>query len=147
MFPKRVIYQNEVQKKLMIVISSFLCIFALKAIFITSAEAQTTFDETQKIKTLLLRPAGWMVDWTGPSNTGLADWKFEARGEKVVVKIHNHTPWISNCEQDVTFISDVAKFDACASGWGIELRFDPKDQEYPFKGKNPKGYQFKLKEK
>lgn len=52
MFPKRVIHQNEGQKKLMIVISSFLCIFALKAIFITSAEAQTTFDETQKIKTL-----------------------------------------------------------------------------------------------
>ena len=115
--------------------------------FIPDAHDQTGADGPDKIKTLLLRPAGWIFEWISPSYIGLADCKFEARGEKVVVKIHNHTPWISNCEQDVTFISDVAKFDACAGGWGIELRFDPKDQEYPFKGKNPKGYQFKLKEK
>jgi hypothetical protein len=146
MLSKIAMKQNEVRKKLMPVISSFLCIYALQAMLMISVEAQTTSGEADKIKTLLFRPAGWRVEWTSPNNTGLADWIFEAHGEKVVVKIQNNTPWVSNCEQDVMIISDVAKFDGCV-GWGIELRFDPNDQEYPFKGKNPAGDEYKLKAK
>ena len=42
-----------------------------------------------KIKAVLLRPSGWLVEWRGMTGEGVVDFIFEARGENVVVKIHN----------------------------------------------------------
>ena len=50
-----------------------------------------------------------------------------------------------SCERDVTITSDVVKLDACYDT-NISLFFDPKDQEYPFKGESPNvNYKFKVK--
>jgi len=100
--------------------------------------------EVDKIKTLLLRP--WKADF----GHGLAEFIYEARGEKVVVKIQglSRTDGRPNlgCERDVTITSDSIKHDGCRDR-EITLLFDPKDQDYPFKGKSQLGYEYKLKAK
>ena len=96
-----------------------------------------------QIKSMLIRPEGWLVKWRGASE-GESDYVFEARGEKVVVKI-NTVAWNMSCERDVVITSEHVKFDACRDK-NITLRFDPKDTEYPFKGESEKvDYKLKLK--
>jgi hypothetical protein len=113
------------------------------------AGAQTaTPVEPDNIKALLLRPAGWKADWSGYGGSvkGESEFLFEARGDKVVVKIERLTyPYVS-CERDVTITSDGVKFDGCYDR-EITLRFDPNDQDYPFKGKSLRDYEYKLKAK
>ena len=102
--------------------------------------------EVDKIKTLLLRPTGWKADF----GHGLAEFIYEARGGKVLVKIQglSRTDGQPNldCERDVTITSDSIKHDGCRDR-EITLLFDPKDQDYPFKGKSQLGYDYKLKAK
>ena len=110
------------------------------------AQDQTGAGGPDKIKAVLLRPAGWNADF----GHGLAEFIYEARGEKVVVKIYNLSrsdgATLLNCERDVTITSDGIKHDGCRD-LGITLLFDPKDQDYPFKGKSQRGYEYKLKAK
>jgi hypothetical protein len=98
---------------------------------------------SDKIKEMLLRPGGWLVEWRGNSS-GVIESIFEARGEKIVVKINN-AAWNQTCERDVTIILDVVKYDGCNEK-NISLVYDPNDHEYPFKGESPCCY-YKLKEK
>jgi hypothetical protein len=102
--------------------------------------------EVDKIKTLLLKPTGWKADF----GHGLAEFIYEAHGEKVVVKIQglSRTDGRPNldCERDVTITSDSIKHDGCRDR-EITLLFDPKDQDYPFKGKSQLGNEYKLKAK
>ena len=105
--------------------------------------------EPDKIKALLLRPAGWKADWSLPGgyDKGEGEWIFEARGDKVVAKIlitSRSNPL--SCEKAVTLTSDGVKFDGCYD-LDITLRFDPNDQDYPFKGKSGRGYDYKVKAK
>ena len=111
------------------------------------AYAQTAPTEPERIKALLLRPAGWKADWSLPGgyDKGEGEYLFEARGDKVVVKIQNLTNPIT-CERDVTVTSDGVKFDGCRD-LNITLRFDPNDQDYPFKGKGLSGDDYKVKAK
>jgi len=99
------------------------------------------------IKALLLRPAGWKADWSLPGgyDKGEGEWIFEARGDKVVVKIQNFTRR-TTCERDVTLTSDGVKFDGCYDV-DITLRFDPNDLDYPLKGKSLSGTEYKGKAK
>lgn len=85
-----------------------------------------------KIKAVLLRPSGWLVEWRGMTGEGVVDFIFEAHGENVVVKIHNAAR-NQSCERDVTITSDVVKLDGC-NVTNISLVYDPNDHEYPFKG-------------
>jgi len=103
--------------------------------------------EPDKIKALLLRPAGWKADWSefGTFAKGEGEFLFEARGDKVVVKIQNLTS-PTTCERDVTLTSDGLKFDGCRD-LDITLRFDPNDLDYPFKGKSLSGFDYKVKAK
>ena len=80
---------------------------------------------SDKIKEMLLRPGGWLVEWRGNSS-GVIDSIFEARGEKIVVKINN-AAWNQTCERDVTITSDVVKYDGCNEK-NISLVYDPNDQ-------------------
>ena len=96
-----------------------------------------------KIKTMLLRPGGWLVEWKGNSS-GVMDFVFEERGENIVVNINN-AAWNMTCERDVEITSDVVKLDGC-NDTGISLLFDPNDREYPFKGRSQK-VNYKLKAK
>jgi hypothetical protein len=98
---------------------------------------------SDKIKEMLLRPGGWLVEWRGNSS-GVSDSLFEARGENIVVKIDTPSMRMS-CERDVTITDDSVKYDGCYDT-GITLRYDPDDKEYPFKGESPNVY-YKLKAK
>lgn len=60
----------------------------LIALFSTTVHTQTVKSADaggEKIKAMLLRPGGWIVEWRGNSQ-GVSDYIFEDRGEKVVVK-------------------------------------------------------------
>lgn len=133
-----------------LVISCVLCFSSLQAIPTAYAQDQTGAGGPDKIKAVLLRPAGWKVDWIGPSGIGQAEFIYEARGERVVTKIQalysSDGPILQSCERDVTITSDGIKHDGCRD-LGITLLFDPKDQDYPFKGKSQRGYEYKLKAK
>ena len=103
---------------------------------------------------MLLRPAGWIYEWKpGPANsvdpnqrgeTGHGEMLFQARGDAIVVAIHNLTlaGW---CEHGATVSADGVTFDACYET-GITLRYDPADPEYPFKGGGPR-HEYRLKAK
>ncbi len=111
------------------------------------AGAQTTPGEPDKIKALLVRPAGWKAEWNsfGGYNKGESEFKFEVRGQKLVVKIMNFT-YPATCERDVTITADVVKFDGCYDR-AVALRFDPNDQDYPFKGNSAQKYELRLRAK
>jgi hypothetical protein len=132
------------------VISCVLCFSSLQTIPTAYAQDQTGAGGPDKIKAVLLRPAGWNVDQIGPSGSGQTEFIYEARGEKVVVKIQNLSrsdgAILKSCERDVTITSDDIKHDGCRD-FGITLLFDIKDQDYPFKGKSQRGYEYKLKAK
>lgn len=119
------------------------CFFSLSTLDYAVAGGNTATGGSDKIKALLIRPNGWLVEWSGNSS-GVVDFIFEERGENVVVKIHN-AGWNTSCERNVTIISDVVKLDAC-SDTNIQLHYDPNNKEYPFKGESP-NVNYKLKEK
>ncbi len=129
-----------------LVVSCVLCFTSLQAISTTCAQDQTAAGGPDKIKAMLLRPAGWRADWSGHGGSGVSELIFEARGEKVVAKIQRLTPSFWSCERDVTITSDVVKLDLCYDP-DLTLLFDPNDHDYPFKGKTPKGYEYNLKAK
>jgi len=126
-------------RKLLTIIIGLILTFTCISIFssvntISKSYAQgKTTDGADKIKAILLRPGGWLVEWTGNSK-GVGGFVFEERGENIVVKINNAAGNMT-CERDVKITSDVVKLDGCRDR-GISLFFDPNDQEYPFKGKS-----------
>lgn len=138
--------QKEAQMKRnsLLLIFCVLCFASLQAILAPYAQAQTAAGGPEKIKAILLRPAGWIAYWSGPFGDGESEFIFMARKEKVVVKIQ--TPSVSSCESEVTITSDTVKFDGCRDP-DITLVFDPNDHDYPFKGKSPRLYVYKLKAK
>ena len=127
-----------------LVISCVLCFYSLQAIPTAYAQDQTGAGGPDKIKAVLLRPAGWKADF----GHGQSEHIYEAREEKVMVKIKGLSRTdgksLLNCERDVTITSNGIKHDGCRDV-GITLLFDPKDQDYPFKGKSPLGHEYKLK--
>jgi len=138
-----------------LVISCVLCFSSLQAIPTAYAQDQTGAGGPDKIKAVLLRPAGWIGDWINPNtgNSGRSEIVFEDRGEKVVAKIQITVPGqastgILSCERDVIISPDTVKFDGCRDQ-GIILLFDPNDREYTLKSKTKtaNGYEWKLKAK
>jgi len=99
---------------------------------------------SDKIKDMLIRPGGWLVEWRGHTYSGVSDSIFEERGENIVVKIQTASMNMS-CERNVTITEDAVKYDACYEP-GITLHYDPDDKEYPFKGKS-QNTNYKLKAK
>jgi hypothetical protein len=120
-------------------------IFTLPCITISNSYAQekTAIGGQDKIKEMLLRPGGWLVEWRGNSS-GVIEFIFEDRSDNIVVKINNPA-WDVKCERNVTISGDVVKLDGCNEK-NISLNFDPNDNEYPFKGESPCCY-YKLKAK
>ena len=106
------------------VILAFPCVSVLCSVFTIPnvyAQENSTTVGAEKIKEMLLRPGGWLVEWRGNSS-GVNDFIFEDRGEKVVVKINN-AAWKMSCERDVTITADVVKLDGCYDT-NISLFFD-----------------------
>ena len=144
MFSKKATRQDAMRKTTVCYFFLLFCVFAFLSVFITFVEAQTSSGDVDKIKALLLRPTGWKADF----GHGLAELIYEASGEKVVVKIKGLSRTdgksLLNCERDVTITSNGIKHDGCRDV-GITLLFDPKDQDYPFKGKSQLFHEYKLK--
>ena len=129
------------------------CVFyfsSLHAIPTAYAQDQAGAGGLDKIKTMLFRPTGWEVNYIGPSGTGQSEFIYEARGEKVVVKIQNlyrsSGTSLLSCEREVMITSDTIKHDGCRDG-GITLRFDSNDQVYPIKAKSSGNFEYKFKAK
>ncbi len=99
---------------------------------------------SNKIKVMLVRPGGWVLEWRGQTYRGVSDSIFEERGENIVVKIHSASMNMSY-ERNVTITEDAVKYDACYDT-GITLHYDPDDKEYPFKGES-QTTNYKLKAK
>ena len=117
-----------------------------------TAQDQTGAIGSDTMQAVLLRPAGWKVDWIGPSGSGIAtaEFVYEVRGQEVVVRIQqlfrSDGATLPKCERDVTINSDGMKHDGCMD-YGNTFLFDAKDQDSPFRGKSPRGYEYKLKAK
>ena len=104
---------------------------------------KTTTGGQDEIKAMLLRPGGWLVEWRGNSS-GVIESIFEDHGDNIVVKINNPA-WNQKCERNVIIVGDFVKYDGCSEK-NIVLKFDPNNNEYPFKGESPCCY-YKLKKK
>ena len=130
-------------------ISCVLCFSSLQTIPTAYAQDNTGAGGPDKIKAVLLRPAGWKVDHIGLSGSGQSEFIYEARGENVVVKIQNLSRSdggiLLSCERDVTITSDGIKHDGCRDV-EITFRLDLNDQDYPLKGTSS-NYVYKCKAK
>jgi hypothetical protein len=115
-----------------------------------AAQDQSSTTGSDEIKAVLVRPAGWTVDWIGSSGSGTAEFVYEARGQQVVVRIQQLSrsdgAALPKCERDVKINADGMTHDGCMD-YGIAFLFDAKDQDYLFRGKSPRGYEYKLKAK
>lgn len=135
----------------LLVISCLACLSSFLVVPTTAgAQERAAAEGPDRIGTLLLRPAGWNVDWTGPSgdSTGKATFTYEVREDRVLVRIQQRYrsdgASLPTCERAVTSTPNGFTHDGCMD-FGIELVFDPADQERPFKGKSPRGYHYTLK--
>lgn len=133
------------------VISCLICSSSFLVVPTTArAQDRAGAEGPDRIRTLLLRPAGWNVDWTGPSgdSAGKAKFTYEAREDRVLVTIQqlfrSDGATLPNCERAVTITPKGVTHDGCMD-FSIELLFDPADQDYSFKGKSPRGYSYRLK--
>ncbi len=94
----------------------------------------------------LLSPTGWRAEWTGPGGSGITEVIFVRHGGKVIAKIRLVVPFEMTCENPVEVGSTTVTFDGCRDP-GLKLQFDPKDQDIPFRGSTPRGYEWKLRAK
>jgi hypothetical protein len=121
-------------------------IFVLVFLFIAVQPAFAD-DRAEKIKEVLLKPSGWIAygnDCTSARLSWQAEFTYEARGEKTIVKILR--PGRSGCEREVTITSVGIKHAGCGEPH-ITLSFDPNDKDYPFKGWSAHCSEYKLKAK
>ena len=128
------------------VILAIFCILSfslVQAISTGYTQSQNATDRIDQIKTILLRPDGWNVDWSGPRDSGQSEFVFEAHGDKIVVKIKDITADKLSCKRDVAITSTVVKFDDCQNKI-VTLRFDPIDDVLPFRGRDSAGHEFVL---
>jgi hypothetical protein len=95
---------------------------------------------------MLLRPAGWRAEWTGPGGSGVTELVFQREGEQLIAKIRLIQPFEMTCENPVTVGAGTVSFDGCRDP-GLTLLFNPKDEVAPFRGSTPRGYQWTLRAK
>jgi hypothetical protein len=102
--------------------------------------------EDKAMMEALLRPTGWRAEWTGPGGSGITEVLFVRQGEKLIAKIRLVLPFEMTCEHPVEVGPSTVKFDGCRDP-GLLLKFDPKDQDTPFRGTTPRGYEWKFRVK
>ena len=94
----------------------------------------------------LLRPAGWSAEWVGPGGSGLTEVVFEQRAEGVFARIRLISPFELTCEKPVTIDQRSVTFDGCRDP-AVTLVYEPGDTTYPFRGRSPRGYEWRVKPK
>ena len=130
----------------LLVICWALCLSPLQVIPTAHAQDQSIAPGPDKIRAMLLRPWGWIVEWGGQWGPGEAGFLYEARGEKVVVIIENFTNPGWNCEREVTITAEGFRHDGCRDN-DVIFRVDPTDPAYPFKGKGRLGIDYRFRAK
>jgi hypothetical protein len=115
--------------------------------FLQSADiAPAAAQENKVMLEALLRPTGWRAEWTGPGGSGITEVTFLRQGNRITAKIRLVLPFEMACENPVEVDSTTVSFDGCRDP-GLKLQFDPNDQETPFRGSTPRGYDWKLRAK
>lgn len=102
------------------------------ALCISPAAAQTA----DALREALVAPrSGWTMNWPQALSpwTGVGNVIFEARGDRLVALIENHTANVS-CERDVTVMAEEVRFDLCRET-GLVLRHSSQDREIPLRGR------------
>jgi hypothetical protein len=102
------------------------------ALCITPSAAQTA----DSLREALVAPrSGWTMIWPQalPPWSGVGNVIFEARGDRLVALIENHSANVS-CERDVTVTAEEVRFDLCRET-GLMLRYQPQDREIPLRGR------------
>lgn len=102
--------------------------------------------DSDRMMEVLLRPAGWSAEWSGPGGAGLTEVIFERRADKIFVKIKLIVPFELTCESPVTVDTKSVTFDGCRDP-SVTLVYDPVDSSYPLRGRSPRGYEWKVKPK
>jgi hypothetical protein len=113
------------------------------------AQEKTAASAAAGIRATLLQSGGWTLNWGNGGESGASDVVFEARGDKLVAHIQsrlNSPTLLPACEREVTIASDAVKFNGCYDT-DINLRFDPSDETYPFKGTSLYFSDYKLQRK
>ena len=133
-------------RRFFLVIACVLCLASLRAIPTAHAQDQPSAPGPDKIRAMLLRPWGWIIEWGGQWGPGEAGLLYEARGDKVVVIIENFESSIWNCEREVTITADGFNHDGCRDN-DLKFRLDPNDPDYPFKGRGFLGVDYRFRAK
>lgn len=128
----------------LLVISCALCLSSVPGIRTTHAQGPTDAGERDKIKAMLVRPVGWIAEWSGPGGTGQAGLRYETRGDKVVVAIELLVPPFLSCERNVTITAEGIKHDGCRDV-DVTIHLDSNDPDIPFKGTSQLGYEYRLR--
>lgn len=100
--------------------------------------------ETEIVLKVLLRPAGWSAEWSGPGGSGLTDVFFEQRSDGIFAKIKLIVPFEVACESPVTVNPTSVTFDGCRDP-SVTLVYDPSDKVFPLRGRSPRGYEWKVR--
>lgn len=109
-----------------------------------AASSPVLSQENNAMLDMLLRPMGWRAEWTGPGGSGITEVLFVRQGDKVTARIRLVVPFEMTCEHPVEVGASTVTFDGCRDP-GLRLKFDPVDQEVPFRGITPRGYEWKLR--
>jgi hypothetical protein len=112
----------------------------------TIGMVDTSAQPTDTMMDALLRSAGWHAEWEGPGGAGVTEPVFRRQAEKVIAKIHLIVPYEMTCENPVTVGRGTVTLDGCRDP-ALTLDFNPTDQEIPFRGRTPRGYEWKLRPK
>ena len=151
-------YVDKLSAIIVGVILAIFCVLSFSSVQTIStayAQGQTAAGEPDQIKTLLLRPAGWIAHWgkplfkpPGDDSPNQVAYIFEVRGDNIVAKADAIKGWyqVKSCERNVTISSNVIEWINC-HGNRNTLRFDPNDHDYPFKGMNSYGDEIWFKAK
>ena len=123
-------------------VCTLVTLSALQAATIVPAIAQ----QGNALVETLLRPSGWRAEWAGPGGSGITEITFLRQGDRVIAKIRLVLPFEMTCEKPVDVGATSVTFDGCRDP-GLKLVYDPKDQDIPFRGSTPRGYEWKLRAK
>jgi hypothetical protein len=81
-----------------------------------------------------------------PGGSGLTELVFEQRAEGVFARIRLIAPFELTCEKPVTIDQRSVTFDGCRDP-AVTLVYEPGDTTYPFRGRSPRGYEWRVKPK
>ncbi len=120
---------------------------ALGTVMVLAASQILAADpDSERMLQVLLRPTGWSAAWSGPGGAGLTEVIFERRSDQIVAKIRMITPFELACENPVTVEPGGVRFDGCRDP-SVSLSYDASNADYPFRGRSPRGYEWKVKPK